>query len=157
MRRLKASIKICPLKECLILILFSKEIKLLLSTLCVIPFFYTNVRVFFLRTKIENLADKKWSADPTLVNTDVDPGLDENQTERFLIESGFNFNSSSLISKATGALFAINIFVSFLFVKQMCQTKFCKVSINQTTKKYLVHLKQKSLDDKDCIDVIIVF
>jgi hypothetical protein len=84
MRRLKASIKICPLKECLILILFSKEIKLLLSTLCVIPFFFTNVRFFFLRTKIKKkLANQKWSADRTLENTAVDPGLDENQTELF--------------------------------------------------------------------------
>jgi hypothetical protein len=94
-----------------------------------------------LRTKIENLAKQKGSADWTLENTDVDPGLDENQTEHFLIESGLDFNSSSLISKATGALFAINIFVSFLFVKQTCQTKFCKVSINPTTKKYLAHFK----------------
>ena len=84
----KASIKICPLKECLIIILFSKEIKLLLSTLCVIPFFYKNVRVFFLRAKIENLAKQKGTAGRTLENTAVDPGLDDNQTELFLIESG---------------------------------------------------------------------
>ncbi len=93
--------------------------------------------------KIKNLVDQKWSADWTLENTAVNPGLDENQTEHFLIESGFNFNSSSLISKATGTLLAINIFVSFLFVKQMCQTKFCKVSINPLTKKYLVCFKAK--------------
>ena len=140
MRRLKASIKICPLKECLIIILFSKEIKLLLSTLCVIPFFYTNVRVFFLPSKIENLADQ-YGQRTGLWETFLQILCSMRIRQNFFNRVRIRLQLVIVDFQSCWNFICNKYFLEILICQTDVKINFANFSINPTTKKYLVHFK----------------
>jgi hypothetical protein len=83
MLRSKASIKICPIKGCLIIMLISLEIMLLPLTLCVIPFFYKTFNHHLPQmSKILNISinvEKSWQFWKSLDN------LDKSQQSRLIL------------------------------------------------------------------------